>query len=87
MSEMSPLAKLLMGILRNGSLAALVLLVVFAGILVWQRTSPDGTLLLTRQDYGFLAVVGLLVLLAVYLVRAIGKEIKDHTSSGDGNSS
>lgn len=87
MSEMSPLAKLLMGILRSGSWVALVLLLLFVGIMLWQRVTPEGSLLLTRQDYGFLGVVGFLILMAAYLVRAIGKEIKDHTSSGDGKNS
>jgi hypothetical protein len=75
MSEMSPLAKALMSILRSGSWAAMVLLLLFMGIFLWQQIKPDGTIALTRQDYGFLGVVGFLVLLSIYLVRAIGKEI------------
>ncbi len=87
MSEMSPLAKLLMGILRHASWGAFLLLLLFAGIFMWQKISPEGPVDMTRQDYGFLGVLGVLALMAYYLVRSIGKEIKAHTSSGDGKSS
>lgn len=73
---MSPLASLLMRVLRSGAWAAAVVLVVFLGIMLWQRVTPDGGLALNRQDYGFAAVVLALLVLAAYLVRAIGKEIK-----------
>lgn len=75
MADMSPLAKLLMKVLRSGSWAAAALLMLFIAILLWQRITPDGGLSLTRQDYGFIGAVVALVALAVYLVRAIGREI------------
>jgi membrane protein DedA with SNARE-associated domain len=75
MSQMSPLAKFLMLILRNGSIGAVVLLVLFAGILFYQKITPDGHLAMTRQDWSFLGVLVALFLLAVYLVKAIAKEI------------
>jgi hypothetical protein len=76
MSEMSPLAKLLMHILRHGSIGAAVLLALFAGISIYQKITPDGHLLMTRQDWSFLGVLAALLLLSLYLVRAIAKEIK-----------
>ena len=76
MSEMSPLAKLLLHILRNGSIGAAALLVLFAGISVYQKITPDGHLLMTRQDWSFIGVLAALLVLALYLVRAIAKEIK-----------
>lgn len=74
MSEMSPLARILMGILHKGSWAAAVLLVIFAGILLWQRWTPSG-LALRPGDTGFLGILVLLFLLAGYLVRAIRREL------------
>ena len=74
MAEMSPLLRVLMGVLHKGSWAAGVLLVIFAGILLWQRWTPDG-LVLKQSDIGFLTVLGVLFLLALYLVRGIRKEI------------
>jgi hypothetical protein len=74
MAEMSPLAKFLMGILRTGSWGAAGLLVIFAAILVWQRWTPEG-LALSRQDYTFLGILAAMVCVAIYLVRAIGREL------------
>lgn len=83
MAEMSPLARFLMVILQKGSWAAAALLALFAGILLFQRWTPDG-LVLQKGDVGFLGVLGVLFLLAVYLVRGIGREVRDH-SSGEGS--
>lgn len=76
MSEMAPLAKLLMLILRNGSIGAAALLFLFAGISIYQNITPDGQLVMTREDWSFLGVLAALLLLALYLVRAIRKEIE-----------
>jgi hypothetical protein len=86
MAEMSPLARVLMGILQKGSWVAAGLLALFAGILLWQRYTPQG-FAWQQGDKGFLGLLTVLFLLAVYLVRSIGKEVTDHTSSGDGNNS
>lgn len=75
MAEMSSLAKILLIMLRGGSWFAGVLLLGFIGIILWQRMTPDGSLDLRRGDITFLAVVVFLVGLAVYLVRAITREI------------
>ncbi len=72
---MSPLAKFLMLILRNGSKGAAGLLVLFAGILIYQKITPDGHLVMSQQDWGFLSVLLAMLFLAVYLVRSIGKEL------------
>jgi hypothetical protein len=74
MAEMSPLARLLMTILQKGSWAAGALMVLFAGILLYQRWTPSG-FLFEKGDVGFLGVLVALFLLAVYLVRGIKKEI------------
>lgn len=74
MVEMSPLARIFLVILHRGSWASAVLLALFAGILLWQRWGDEG-LALQRGDVGFLVILGLLFLLAVYLVRAIRREL------------
>jgi len=75
MVEMSPLAVFLMSILRKGTMATLVLLVLFTGIFLWQKHTADG-FVLNRQDWGFLSVIGIMALAALYLTYAIAKEIK-----------
>jgi hypothetical protein len=85
MSEMSPLARVLMMVLQKGAWVAAVLLLSFAGILLYQRWTPTG-LVLQTGDIGFLGILGLLFLLAVYLVRGIAKEVRNH-SAGDGKNS
>ena len=75
MAEMSPLAIMLMSILRKGTIATLGLLVLFAGIFLWQKHTPEG-FVLNRQDWGFLGVLAAMALVAVYLTNAIAKEIK-----------
>lgn len=72
---MSPLVKFLMLILKNGSIGAAALLALFSGILIFQKVTPHGHLTMTRQDWSFLGVLAALLLLALYLVRAIAKEI------------
>lgn len=74
MTEMSPLSRLLMRLLRAGSWGAMGFLTFFAGILLYQRWR-NGALLLQQTDYGFLAVLGALFILAVYLVRGIAREL------------
>jgi hypothetical protein len=74
MAEMSPLARLLMGILQKGAWVAAVLVALFAGILVWQRHTPQG-FVWQQGDKGFLILLGLLFVFALYLVRSIGKEV------------
>jgi hypothetical protein len=74
MPEMSPLAGVLMIILQRCTWVAAALVALFAGILVWQRYTPAG-FVWQPGDKGFLVLMGLLFLLAVYLIRSIGKEV------------
>ena len=75
MAEMSPLAKMLMSILRKGTIATLGLLVFFASIFLWQKHTAEG-FLLNQQDWGFLSVMAVMALVALYLTNAIAKEMK-----------
>lgn len=86
MAEMSPLSRILMTILQKGSWVAGGLMALFAGILLWQRYTPEG-FVWQQGDKGFLGLLVVLFLVAVYLVRSIGKEVSSHSSSDDGNNS
>lgn len=74
MTEMPPLSRFLMRLLRAGSWSAMGFLLLFAGLLLYQRWTSEG-LVLDKTDYGFLSVLAALFFLAIYLVRAIGKEL------------
>jgi hypothetical protein len=74
MAEMSPLARILMLILHRGSWGAAALIVAFAGILLYQRHTPEG-FKFQQGDVAFFAVLGVLLALAIYLVRGIKKEM------------
>ncbi len=76
MAEMSPLARVLMTILQKGSWAAAALLALFAGILLWQRYTPDG-FAWQQGDKGFLGLLAVLFVLALYLVRSFKKEMNN----------
>ncbi len=75
MAEMSPLARVLMGILQKGSWVAGGLLGLFAGILLWQRYTPEG-FAWQQGDKGFLILLVALFLFAVYLIRSFKKELE-----------
>jgi hypothetical protein len=75
MSEMSPLGRLLMTVLQRGSWAAGVLILAFAGLLLYQRLTPDGGFAFQPGDFAFFGVLAALLLLAVYLARGIRREL------------
>ena len=74
MAEMSPLISVLMSILKKGTWVAATLLGLFAAILLWQRHTPDG-FVWQQGDKGFLGLLAVLFVFAVYLLRSIGKEL------------
>lgn len=71
MSNMSPLQRLLLKAMRYASLGAAVLLLGFLILVLWQKAGTG----LNIQDYGFVGIVGLLFVGAVWLFRAIGREM------------
>lgn len=74
MSEMSPLLRLLVGVLNKGAWGSAVLLALFIGLLAWQRYTPQG-LALRPGDAGFFIVLGVMLALAIYLVIATRREL------------
>jgi hypothetical protein len=71
MRDMSPLQRLLLKAMRYASLGAAILLLGFLILALWQKVGIG----LTTQDYGFVGIVGLMLLGAVWLFRAIGREM------------
>ncbi len=71
MNDMSPLQRLLLKSIRYVSLGAAVLLSGFLILVLWQKSGAG----LNTQDYGFVGIVGLLLVGAVWLFRAIGREM------------
>ena len=76
MSENSAIGKLILIVLRNGSIGAAALMALFIGINVWQHITPDGHLIIEGNDRNFIGVMIVLLLFALYLVWSIGKELK-----------
>jgi hypothetical protein len=68
---MSPLQRLLLRVMRYASLGAAVLLLGFLVLALWQKLGTG----LKTQDYGFIGIVGLVFWGAVWLFRAIGREM------------
>jgi hypothetical protein len=71
MSDMSPLQRLLLRAMRYASLGAAVLLLGFLVLALWQKAGAD----FTAQDYGFIGIVSFMFLGAIWLFRAIGREM------------
>jgi len=71
MSDMSPLQRLLLKAVRYASLGSAILLFGFLVLALWQKLGNG----LTSQDYGFMGIVGLMLLGAIWLYRAIGREM------------
>ncbi len=76
MNELSPLGRLLLKIMRFGTIAAAFLLVAFLGLTLWQKTRLGGLEALSRQDYSFMGILVLMLVGALWLYRAIGREMK-----------
>jgi hypothetical protein len=77
MTDMSPLGRFLLRLLRTGALLAVALLAIFFGLALWQAYVPGQGFVLTRQDYWFLGIIAGLGFFALYLVRAMGRELDD----------
>jgi hypothetical protein len=72
--QMSPLAQILMSVLRYATWIAAGLILLFAGLLLIQRRTVDG-IVLQQGDKGFLVVLGVLLAMAIYIIRGIKNEI------------
>ena len=68
---MSALQRLLLKAMRYTSLGAAILFLGFLVLALWQKAGADST----THDYGFIGIVALMLLGAVWLFRAIGREM------------
>jgi len=76
MARMSPLGTLVLRAMRGGSIAAAVFIVMVIGIELWKLWRFEGS----AGNYGFLAVLGIMLVGALWLARSITREIARHGS-------
>ena len=75
--DMSPLGKLILTVMRSGSIAAAGFVVLVIGIVLWQRFGAMRT-----PDIAFMGVLVLMLLGFLALSRSITKELKKNETSG-----
>lgn len=76
MSEMSPLMLVILKALRVTTLGLAALMLLFLGLTLWQKTKVAGFEALTRADYTFMAVLLAISLAALWMARAISREMR-----------
>ena len=72
---MTPLAQLLLRIMRGASLAAAGFMVLVIAIEVWKRWNFGGFEKMSTPDISFMAILVLMLAGFLWLARAIAKEI------------
>ena len=78
--EMSPLGKLLLLVMRSGSIAAAGFVVLVIGIELWKRWNFGGFASMRTPDIAFLGVLLVMLLGFVALARSISKELRKDSS-------
>jgi hypothetical protein len=76
---MSPLAGLILRVMRAGSVAAAGFMAMVIAIELWKRWSFGGFGSMGRQDVTFMAILVLMLVGFVWLARAIGRELANHS--------
>jgi hypothetical protein len=77
MSDMSPLGRLILRAMRAGSIFAAGCVLLFMGILIWQKWLSQSAPPAKNADFVFLAVLALLFVGALWLARSVNKELKN----------
>ena len=72
----SPLGRLLLRAMRAGAVGAAGFLAFALVAILWQRHEAAGGFALRQGDAGFLVVAGVMLLLALWIIRAIGRELR-----------
>ena len=75
MSDISPLQRLLLRILRLSTLGAAILLAIFLAITFWKQANATGIEYFTRQDWSLIGLLAFMLLCALWLHRSIGREM------------
>ncbi len=73
---MSPLAQLLLRVMRAGSLAAAGFMVLVIGIELWKRWRFGGFGEMSTPDMSFMAVLVVMLVAFLWLAWAIRKELR-----------
>ena len=79
---MSPLAALLLRVMRAGSLAAAGFMVLVIGIELWKRWRFGGFASMTTPDLSFMAILVLMLVGFLWLARSISGELRREGGSG-----
>jgi hypothetical protein len=77
MSDMSPLARLILRTMRVGAVGAAGFVVLVIGIEAAKRWAAGGIGAVSRADAMFFAVLAVLLFGALYLARSITRELRD----------
>lgn len=77
MSEMSPLARLILRAMRASAVGAAGFVVLVIGIEAAKRWAAGGLGAVSRGDIGFFAVLAALLFGALYLARSITRELRN----------
>lgn len=75
MTEMSPLGALILRAMRIGCLMCGGFALLVIGIEIYKRSLAGGFDAMTRQDYTFFGVLGVILLACIYFYRSIGREL------------
>ncbi|MFN4143665.1 hypothetical protein [Aestuariivirga sp.] len=74
---MSPLGYVLLKLMRGGAAGAALFIVLVIGIELWKHGGD-----MTAMDPGFAVLLALLLVGAVWLMRAMGRELARHRPDG-----
>lgn len=76
MSDMSPLGRLILRAMRAGSLFSAGCILLFMGILIWQKwLSQSAPAQASNGDFFFLGFLALFFVGAIWLARSVSKEL------------
>lgn len=75
LDDMTPLARLLLRAMRAGAIVCAICLVFFLAIQIWSNWLAGTSRILVFHDYAFFAVMAVLLVMCLWLARAIGREI------------
>jgi hypothetical protein len=76
MSDMSPLGRLILRAMRAGALFAAGCILLFTGILIWQKWLSQSAVA-SKGDFVFLGVLAFLFVGALWLARSVSKELNN----------
>ncbi len=76
MTEMSPLAGLILRAMRAGAIAAAGFVVLVIAIEIWKRWNFGGFSAMSRGDYTFFGVLAVMLVGTLWLARSITRELR-----------